>query len=238
MQCHGGAREGRPARRPTLEVADIFRIHGQEYLRAYAVSAEQKRVMDNIVACRTPVLGGYVDTCEQCGHKDNGCNSCGDRHCPKCQALSQAKWIEQRKARTLPTQYFHLVFTLPAQLRSLARCNRKALFNMLFAAAAETSAGQLGKPAAAGLGTGQGRQPGDDDARSDPGLPTPHASTATIPDGLPLAPLPDSGFSLMELEAEIIRRALDRHGGNKSRTAAYLGVPRHVLVYRIEKYGI
>jgi len=104
--------------------------------------------------------------------------------------------------------------------------------------AAETSAGQLGKPAAAGLGTGPGRQPGDDDARSDPGLPTPHASTETVPDGLPLVPLPDSGFSLMELEAEIIRRALDRHGGNKSRTAAYLGVPRHVLVYRIEKYGI
>ena len=104
--------------------------------------------------------------------------------------------------------------------------------------AAEISAGQLGGPAAAGLGTEPERRPGDDDARSDPGLPTSPTSAAIDSRGLPLAPLPDGGFSLMELEAEIIRRALDRHGGNKSRTAAYLGVPRHVLVYRIEKYGI
>jgi hypothetical protein len=138
MPCHGGAREGRPAGRPAFEVADIFRVHGQEYLRDYALSPEQKKVMEHILACRTAVLGGHVDTCAHCGHEEQGYNSCGDRHCPKCQALSQAKWIEQRKARTLPTHYFHLVFTLPAELRSVARCNRKAIFDLLFAAAAET----------------------------------------------------------------------------------------------------
>jgi len=138
MQCNGGAREGVSAGRPKLEVADIFRVHGQEYRRTHALSAEQQKVVDHIVTCRTAVLGGHLDTCDHCGHQEQSYNSCGDRHCPKCQALSQAKWIEQRAARTLPTHYFHLVFTLPAQLRSLARCNRKAVFKMLFAAAAET----------------------------------------------------------------------------------------------------
>jgi two-component system NtrC family response regulator len=79
---------------------------------------------------------------------------------------------------------------------------------------------------------------GDDAARSDPGVRAVDEAGAGAADGLPLLPLPDAGFSLIELEAEIIRRALDRHGGNKSRTAAYLGIPRHVLVYRLAKYKI
>lgn len=79
-----------------------------------------------------------MDTCEHCGYQVPSYNSCGDRHCPKCQALSQAKWITERKQRILNTHYFHLVFTLPSQLRSLLLCNRKILFNMLFAACSKT----------------------------------------------------------------------------------------------------
>ena len=94
--------------------------------------------MGNIETCRTAVRGGHVDTCDHCGQEVPSYNSCCDRHCPKCQALSQAKWIEGRKARILPTHYFHLVFTLPAELRPLALCNRKAVFDILFATAAET----------------------------------------------------------------------------------------------------
>jgi hypothetical protein len=94
--------------------------------------------MANIETCRTEILGGHVDTCDHCGHKAPSYNSCSDRHCPKCQALRQAKWIAGRKERILPTNYFHLVFTLPAELRSIALCNRKAVFDMLFAAASET----------------------------------------------------------------------------------------------------
>jgi predicted Zn-ribbon and HTH transcriptional regulator len=138
VPCHGGGREGRSAGRPVLEVADIFRVHGQEYLREHALSAEQQKVMAHILACRTEVLGGHLETCDQCGYQEQSYNSCGDRHCPKCQALVQSQWIEKRKERTLPTHYFHLVFTLPDQLRSLALCNRKVIFKMLFAAAAET----------------------------------------------------------------------------------------------------
>lgn len=79
-----------------------------------------------------------MDQCKQCGHETPSYNSCSDRHCPKCQALRQAKWIAGRKERILPSNYFHLVFTLPAELRSVAMCNRKVIFDMLFAASAET----------------------------------------------------------------------------------------------------
>jgi len=138
VACCGGAPAGRSADRPALEVADIFRAHGEAYRRTHTVSPEQLRVMGNIETCRTEIRGGHVDTCDHCGHAVPAYNSCGDRHCPKCQALRQARWIAGRKERILPTHYFHLVFTLPAELRSLSLCNRTVVFDMLFAAAAET----------------------------------------------------------------------------------------------------
>lgn len=138
MACCGDAREGQSVDRPSLEVADIFRVYGERYRQTHALSPEQLRVIGNIETCRTEIRGGHVDKCDHCGHKVPSYNSCSDRHCPKCQALNQAKWIIGRKERILPTGYFHLVFTLPAQLRSLAICNRKLVFNMLFSCAAET----------------------------------------------------------------------------------------------------
>ncbi len=138
MACPGGACEGRSADRSSLEVAEIFRVHGEAYRRTHALTPEQLRVMANIETCRTEILGGHVDKCDHCGHKVPSYNSCSDRHCPKCQALRQAKWIVGRKERILPTNYFHLVFTLPADLRSVALCNRKVVYDMLFAAASET----------------------------------------------------------------------------------------------------
>lgn len=121
-----------------MEVADIFREHGEAYRRTHALTPEQLKVMGDIEACRTAVLGGHVDICDHCGHEVPSYNSCLNRHCPKCQGHNQAKWIELRQARTLPTHYFHVVFTLPEELRSVARCNRKVIFNMLFKSAAET----------------------------------------------------------------------------------------------------
>jgi hypothetical protein len=91
-----------------------------------------------IATCRTAALGGHVDLCDRCGHERPAYNSCRNRHCPKCQSLRQATWIEQRLARLLPTHYFHLVFTLPAALRPLAHRNRRRVFTLLFRAAAET----------------------------------------------------------------------------------------------------
>jgi len=95
--------------------------------------------MRDIERCRTAELGGHVDVCDHCGHaSDPSYNSCRNRHCPKCQSLAQKLWIEERAARILPTHYFHVVFTLPAELRALARVNPKTIFTLLFETAART----------------------------------------------------------------------------------------------------
>jgi predicted Zn-ribbon and HTH transcriptional regulator len=89
--------------RPTLEVADIVRAHGDEFRRAHAesLSVGQKRVLRAIERCRTAALGGHLERCDQCGHERNAYNSCADRHCPKCQSLARAKWLEKRQAELL-----------------------------------------------------------------------------------------------------------------------------------------
>ena len=92
-----------------------------------------------IEVCRTEVLGGHVDLCPDCGHETTpSYNSCRNRHCPKCQALDQARWIEARKKRILPVPYFHVVFTLPGELKPLALYNRRLIYGLLFTAAAKT----------------------------------------------------------------------------------------------------
>jgi len=127
-----------PTRRPLLEVADIVREHGEAYLRRHAVSATELRALRDIASCRTAALGGHVDVCDACGYREVSYNSCRNRHCPKCQSLTQAKWIEARTARVLPTHHFHVVFTLPAELRALALVNRQRVFDLLFVSAAQT----------------------------------------------------------------------------------------------------
>jgi hypothetical protein len=135
MCSHGGARA---AGRSTLEVGEIFRQHGSIYRQRHSLTPEQLRVMRDIETCRTAVRGGCLDTCDHCGHQLQAYASCGNRHCPKCQALHQAKWIHQRIARILAVLHFHIVFTLPKQLRSLVLCNRKVLYDLLFKTASET----------------------------------------------------------------------------------------------------
>jgi hypothetical protein len=124
--------------RPKLEVADIFRSHGQTYRATHALTPDQARVMRAIETCRTAALGGHVDVCGQCHFERNAYNSCRNRHCPKCQNLAQAGWLKRQMARILPTHYFHVVFTLPGELRALALHNRKRLFDILFEAASHT----------------------------------------------------------------------------------------------------
>ena len=126
--------------RPTLEVADIVRAHGDEYRRAHAktLSAGQKRVLRAIERCRTAALGGHLERCDQCGHERNAYNSCADRHCPKCQSLARAKWLEKRQAELLQCEDFHGVFTLPAELAALALQNKRQMYDLLFRAPADT----------------------------------------------------------------------------------------------------
>jgi len=126
--------------RPALEVADIVRAHGEEFRRVHAasLSPRQKRALRNIELCRTAALGGHLEQCDQCGHQRNAYNSCADRNCPKCQSLARAKWLEQRRAELLPTEYFHVVFTLPEPLAKLCLQNQREMYNLLFRAVSET----------------------------------------------------------------------------------------------------
>ena len=131
---HGGA----ATTTASLQIADIFRVHGDAYRREHRLSTEQRCAMRSIEVCRTAALGGHLDVCDRCGFQRPSYNSCRNRHCPKCQSLAQARWIDQRKQRILSTHYFHVVFTLPAALRALALANRRVVFQLLFQAAAQT----------------------------------------------------------------------------------------------------
>lgn len=124
--------------RPPLEVADIFRQHGYDFRLTHSLSPEQRRVMRAIERCRTAALGGHVEQCDACGHQRIAYNSCRNRHCPKCQSLAKARWLQARLADLLPVEYFHVVFTLPEQLAAVALQNKRVVYNLLFAAASET----------------------------------------------------------------------------------------------------
>jgi hypothetical protein len=119
-------------------VADIFRAYGEAYRQRHALTPEQREVMWAIENCRTAVLGGHLDVCDACGYQRPSYNSCRNRHCPKCQSLAQAEWLEQRQQHILPTHYFHVVFTLPHELHPLFRKNQKLLYNLLFQAVSKT----------------------------------------------------------------------------------------------------
>jgi putative transposase/transposase-like zinc-binding protein len=126
--------------RPMLEVADIFRDHGAAWRRANAghVSLDQMKVMSAIERCRTAALGGHVARCEKCSHTLIAYNSCRNRHCPKCQGAAAREWLAEREADLLPVPYFHVVFTVPAQISDIAYQNKAVIYDLLFKASAET----------------------------------------------------------------------------------------------------
>ena len=138
MPAHARCPSGVEVARPALEVADIFRRHLGDYRQLHALTEGQHDVARAIIACRTAALGGHLDFCTVCGFETPAYNSCRNRHCPKCQALNQARWVEARIERILPVHYFHLVFTIPSELHSLARTNRAKIFALLFRSAADT----------------------------------------------------------------------------------------------------
>ena len=126
--------------RTSLEVADVFRAVGPAYRAAHAghLSLHQLKIMSAIVPWRTGALGGHVEACTDCGHWRIAYNSCRNRHCPKCQAAAARTWLEAREADLLPVGYFHVVFTLPAEIAAIAFTNKALVYDLLFKAAAET----------------------------------------------------------------------------------------------------
>jgi hypothetical protein len=122
------------------EVADIFRRYGAAYRESHGASLciAQRRVMSAIELCRTAALGGHVERCDYCDHQRICYNSCRDRHCPKCQSLARAQWLDDRRSELLDTQYFHVVFTIPQSIAAIALQNKEIVYGILFRAASET----------------------------------------------------------------------------------------------------
>jgi len=126
--------------RPKPELADIFRRYGEAYRQKFgaSLSTAQRRVMTAIEVCRTAALGGHVEVCDRCGHQRIWYNSCSDRHCPKCQSLARAQWIQDRQSEVLDTEYFHVVFTVPEEIADIGLQNKRTVYGILFRATAET----------------------------------------------------------------------------------------------------
>ena len=126
--------------RTSIEVADIFRTAGPAYRLAHAghLSLHQLKIMSAIEQCRTAAMGGHVEACEDCGHWRVAYNSCRNRHCPKCQGAAARTWLADREADLLPVGYFHVVFTLPAEVGAIAFHNKALIYDLLFRAASET----------------------------------------------------------------------------------------------------
>jgi Transposase zinc-binding domain/Putative transposase len=126
--------------RTSLEVADVFRSAGPAYRSAHTghLSLHQLKIMSAVEHCRTAALGGHVEACEDCGHWRVAYNSCRNRHCPKCQGAAARAWLANREADLLPVGYFHVVFTVPAEVGVIAFQNKAALYDLLFRAASDT----------------------------------------------------------------------------------------------------
>jgi hypothetical protein len=122
-----------PTGRPQFDIGEIARKHRRALEAEERLSSEQRQVLSSIEKCRTSAMGGHVDVCDQCDFERPSYNSCRNRHCPKCQMLRQERWIEARTEALLPVEHFHVVFTLPSELRALARYNPRVVFDALFA---------------------------------------------------------------------------------------------------------
>ena len=134
MSCSPG-HVARPQDRPRVTLAQIARTHSAEL---GAISPQQARALAAIAACRTAALGGHRYACDSCGESVVTFNSCRNRHCPQCQALAQARWVDHRHADLLPVEYFHVVFTIPSELHELFLANQSIAYGLLFSAAAES----------------------------------------------------------------------------------------------------
>lgn len=126
------------ARARRVELADLVRAHGARYQLTHRLARVQRAALRAIETCRTALLGGHRETCDRCGATRLAYNSCGNRHCPKCQTLVKERWLAARQADLLPIPYFHVVFTLPHALNALAQGNPRVLYTLLFRAVADT----------------------------------------------------------------------------------------------------
>ena len=122
----------------TPEIADILHHHLDDYKAEYPLWPEHRKIVSDLLNCRTAHLGGHIERCDTCGAVRITYHSCRNRHCPKCQHMPRERWLEKRKDEILPVSYFHVVFTLPHELNTVILNNKKVMFNILFTAASKT----------------------------------------------------------------------------------------------------
>ena len=121
-----------------LQLAEVLRAGLPDYARTHRLPAHHWKVLNAIQACRTPLLGGHQYQCAHCRRAHFAPHACGNRHCPTCQGINSQRWLAAQAEVLLPIPYFHLVFTLPHQLNPLIQQNQRALYDLLFASAADT----------------------------------------------------------------------------------------------------
>lgn len=125
-------------KRNRLEVADVLRKHIGDYQVQYPLWPVHRKIVSDLLKCRTDRLGGHIDRCDNCGTVRITYHSCRNRHCPKCQHMPRERWLEKRKNEILPTKYFHIVFTLPHEINTVILNNKKVMLNILFKSASQT----------------------------------------------------------------------------------------------------
>ncbi len=118
-----------------IELADIFSRHASEYFKHHDLCPQQQRAFDAIIKCRTDMLGGHINRCGHCGHTRQAYNSCRNRHCPKCQFVKKAQWVDKLAANLPPVKHFHVVFTIPSALHKLFYLNQQIAYSLFFKAA-------------------------------------------------------------------------------------------------------
>jgi len=124
-------------KKQTIELSDIFRACGDDFLRTHHLCSDQLKAFDSITKCRTAALGGHADQCDHCGHIKQSYNSCRNRHCPKCMLTRKMQWIDKLAANLPPVKHFHVVFTIPSCLHSLFYINQSKAYSLLFKAAGQ-----------------------------------------------------------------------------------------------------
>ena len=124
--------------RNKFELADVVRQFGKQLLGQNQLSPQQVKALNNIVQCRTFSLGGHEDVCDHCGQIRYSYNSCGDRHCPKCQNTKQAMWVKELMQATLPVKHYHIIFTVPHSLNDICLWDDKMYYKILFDAVRRT----------------------------------------------------------------------------------------------------
>ncbi|MEA3287602.1 MAG: IS91 family transposase [Candidatus Marinimicrobia bacterium] len=138
----------------SFDLGELLSEYQGQLTSQYSFSPDQSKVLTDLTCCRTSALGGHKDYCNHCGHVQNSYNSCRNRHCPKCQYIKQAEWVDRLKHNLPPTKYFHLIFTIPQELHQIFYTNQRLCYDLLFRSSTKAVHHASGGPSGYGASVG------------------------------------------------------------------------------------